>query len=386
MTRSQTGRRTRCSLPGRLAAAVVCFAAAPAGAQITAARVTELVEALESPLFVDRLTAERELAELGGKALDVIEELLAMPEPGGLGLTAEQRARLERSGARLFGEAERAALGVEYREQEDGSIRLSRVLADFPCAGTIETDDFVTHIDGLASEGTGHFQAAILSRLPGESMALTVRRRSGPDADPVTLQLSVEIGRYADLGGQQRVEGGLVRDAYRYRRALADAARAAARPAIGSGISAAQWLQAEGYQDLPRSDAVAEGAPFVRVLPGGQPEGVVSVATLGRADPRAMDRVLGASATLPGRGPFGESGRLDAAVATYRLFAREIGLASATIEVLERSSDPLARRRIVELRRQITELEESLADVAVEVGLPGARPTAGEPAEPPAGP
>lgn len=174
-----------CSTPRALAQL-----AEPARSTDLSARVAELLATLDSESFADRENATLELLALDGLTHLDVEPLLASP-----GISAEQRARLERVAFELFTTADRPGLGVGFAAAEP--VELGQIVEGFDAFGKLRPGDLVLAVDGRPTPTTTWFRAEILSRLPGEAMRLLISR------DGEVVEAEVRLGRYSALANPQ---------------------------------------------------------------------------------------------------------------------------------------------------------------------------------------
>ncbi|MCC7388384.1 MAG: PDZ domain-containing protein [Phycisphaerales bacterium] len=195
-----TTRRAQCATARRATAcwAIACWAAG-AGGQPTISPDAlpdtrpprgELIARLGSPVFAAREQAAYDLLTLEDLTVDEAELELARP-----GLSAEQRLRLEWVALERFRRGPRAALGIQFMSEREGSVRVQEVVPGFHAAAVLMPGDEIVEADGVKVQRQATFRAAILSHAPKDIMRLTVVRGDQ------RLLVEVELGSFESLAG-----------------------------------------------------------------------------------------------------------------------------------------------------------------------------------------
>jgi hypothetical protein len=188
-----TTRRALCAVA---CCAIACCAAGaqpvtrPDALPDTRAPRDELIARLDSPVFAAREQAAYDLLAREDLTVDEAEVELARPD-----LSAEQRLRLEWVALERFRRGPRAALGIKFMSEREGSVRVQEVVPGFHAAATLMPGDEIVEADGLKILRQSTFRAAILSHAPKDIMRLTVVR--GDQRLPV----EVELGSFESLAG-----------------------------------------------------------------------------------------------------------------------------------------------------------------------------------------
>lgn len=179
-------------------------------------------------------------------------------------LSEEMRLRLVRVAAWRFRSAELGGLGVQFGRSGEGAVEIGLVVPGFPASGLLRPGDVVLAVDGEIVGGMEHLRAEILSRRPGETLPVWVRR------DRTVQEIVLPLGSYASLQGGAALDDVTVRWAMGLR--LKREGVAVERPdRVGAGLAADAWIAAafpEG-QDGTRARAVERSGPGVALGPGG---------------------------------------------------------------------------------------------------------------------
>lgn len=235
---------------------VLAGAAAVAGAQDGGPDpFPELVERLGSASWVEREQATETIGTSDAFGLDQIEAALRRDD-----LSGEQRARLERAAVNRFRFEPLGGLGVSFGQASEGAVRIASVVEGFPAAAVLRVGDLITSVGGQIIRSQDHLRAEILSRRPGESLPVMVRRGAG------VVELDLPLGEYANLQDAAALDDETVRQALALRRTREGVARATV-DWVGSGIDAELWLEAafEGAETMA-GDGDRRGPT---VMPGG---------------------------------------------------------------------------------------------------------------------
>ncbi|MFN0010874.1 MAG: PDZ domain-containing protein [Phycisphaerales bacterium] len=357
---------------------LVCGLAA-AMADGHASPIDRLVRGADAAEFALREAATLELAVSPEFSLKDLEGVL-MDAP----LTLEQRSRLLAAARARFDRGPRAALGVEFANnnfaggipnpEPDNGLVLRRVFPNFPSAAVLLPGDRIEELNGepvrITSESTASFRPLVISRDPGDVVRVRVVRNGEH------LTLDVPLGRYTDLPRSQSLSDREVAAAWAVRSAgYATKAIDGLEP-IAAVVQDDQWGMA--------MEARGAGEPGPRRNPARDP-GRVGV---GAGSAGADRRVSVASVVAGGRsrgdlvGPHGAGlGGGDDAIFVrggdglrQRLGAGQLGpgvvLQLGPQDPAERVLD-LKRRRELTTRLLQTQAEESAAQqIARDTRLP----------------
>lgn len=312
-------------------------------------------------------------------------------------LSAQERAELIRDGRGIFERAPRAALGVQFRTPAaEGEVTIERALDGFPVAEYLRAGDVIARVDGRPLAGTDHLRAEILSRLPGETLPMTVRRSipglEGEAANTRELELEVPLGGYEKLE-QAGPEERLLHAAWRARvERLLERTGVNNGAEIGAGLTGVDWLRNEGLwwagegEDAAGERRAGDGPAgdgrgvFGRVSPeriisiGGRPEDAAQRIAFRRGDQRSMlqeARVRGARGRTPGATAEARTSldRLRDAMDSYRLLSLEIASYRTALEQVRtgRVGNDRVAERMETLRSTIDRLRDSLEQVEGEI-------------------
>jgi PDZ domain-containing protein len=152
-----------------------------------------LLEAMNSERLAERESAEREIAALPGITLGQVERLARSD-----GLTPEQVYRLRQVGRRLFDMRPLAGMGVQFQGFSDDGVVIANTIEGFPARDVLEPLDSIQVLNGRRMRTQDDLRWAILSRDPGDLLALVVKRGDK------TLEVEVRLGRFDDLPNAQR--------------------------------------------------------------------------------------------------------------------------------------------------------------------------------------
>lgn len=179
----------------------LCAVALPVVAQDTEPSEPDIVtilDSLDDPRFSERERASVSL-ELRADELDAMLE-------NGFDLSEMSLEQVERIGRALrsrFWATPRAALGVSFGQQLNAmtqGLPLQNVIPGFPSAAVLRGGDVVISVDGVAlvdaptDMAQQLMRASILSRDPGDTLPMLVRRGN------IELQVEAPLGAYRDLG------------------------------------------------------------------------------------------------------------------------------------------------------------------------------------------
>lgn len=181
----------------RTLVAIAFLAALPVLGQPVSERVRGLVRELNSTSFVERELAENELQFGDGVRLGELESELRRAD-----LSQEQRLRLLKAASVRFASEPRGAMGIQLsNEVSELGLRINGPVEGFDSMGKLQVNDIISEIGGLAIRSQTDLQAAIVSRSPGEVVAVEVVRGAEK------LRLDLRLGSWSDLSSP----GGLPR-------------------------------------------------------------------------------------------------------------------------------------------------------------------------------
>lgn len=196
----------------------------------------EPIQRLDDPDWRVRQAATETLAEVGtdaGAAYDAaIMEALTRPD-----LSEEARVRLTRLAVRRFRSVELGALGVSFGAAGEGAVTIQSVVAGFPASDVLRAGDTVLAVGNEMIGGQNHLRAEILSRRPGDTLPVLVRR------DRTVLELDLPLGSYTGLDAAAALDDETVLWAMTLRFAREGVAVPRPEP-VGTGLKAEAWLSA----------------------------------------------------------------------------------------------------------------------------------------------
>ncbi|MCB9845361.1 MAG: PDZ domain-containing protein [Phycisphaeraceae bacterium] len=168
-----------------------------------------LVERLDADDVAQRREAEDRLRTR--LRLSDLERMLNSNER----LSPEQRLRLETLAWDMFRNGQRAGMGIQFAEEVSypvPGVRIGATVPGFDAARVLKADDLIVAIGGEPIRERDQVRAEILSRAPGEPMALTVQRGEQ------RIDTSVVMGAYADLQQAASLNDDVLDDAWDRRR------------------------------------------------------------------------------------------------------------------------------------------------------------------------
>lgn len=319
------------------------------------------VASLDSPLFATREAAEAALRSDPTITLDRLIDLLAT---SGATLSPEARQRVLGLAQERFFEMPAGALGVEFDSRADiGFAAIARVIDGFPAAALLQDGDVILAVDGMEVGNWELVRAQILSRLPGESMAMRISRGRAEGGERDVLDLDVPLHEYSALPNapgtpmeSARAEGFMLR--------MARAGVTLDVTQSGTGFTPAGWLEAEGLWPAPSTDTpIGE----IRVRPGtnddasrvfsagGQPwlasSPDVYLRTSALARERVAGRTIGATAEMPAWWEVMQA---------YRIAVLQVASMDARYLMLENDANRPAPARKESMHIQRAELLEAI--------------------------
>ena len=347
-----------------------------------------LLAALDADDFATRETASSRLESNELISLADIEDRLMR-----VGLTAEQRTRLDSAARRRFAAQPRAGLGVQFGapRREEG-IELGAVLPNFPASEVLLAGDVVIAIDGVRVSDTAQMGSFILSHRPGETLRMLIDRSvpardqafpapdqaDGPAAGleaPVAmptrverLTLDVPLGRYDDLNTGAQLTPDRIESAYRryqFRNGLLSAGTSTTgNGPAGAGLTPLGWLRAEGYDHtIPTAPAGSFEAlsAWRHVGFAGQPRSWAALIDLRRGDPNAMARRV-----TRGLQADGIYDRIEEALAGYRAILERV--VEIDKQLTPTGSSPVPDpARVMRIQAERDELAAGLEELAAEM-------------------
>lgn len=152
-----------------------------------------LLTMLNSKVLAERESATSKLRADDRLTFHQLERLLLDPART---WSLESRTRLISVARERFMLTERAALGFRFGGNLTGRVVVGETYPKFPAHGVLELGDMIIEADGTPVDGRGGtsaMQAIIVSRDPGDTLPLLIRRGKQK------ILLPVKLGRYADL-------------------------------------------------------------------------------------------------------------------------------------------------------------------------------------------
>ncbi len=245
------------------------------------AELRALVEHLDSEILQQRLDAAKSLRERPEFNLKTIEGVLRTAA-----LSPEQHRQLVSVAWERFKSEPRPAMGISSNYNQRGAV-VQFVTPGFPATQVLRAGDRIEVAEGVKLDEFDTLRHVILSRDPGDEMALSILR------DGVVMNVKVTLGRVEDLRGQALMEISLV-NAFRQFRARDYLERGGSEP-IDSGLSAEAWTLTEtiapelsevAYIDHGETDGTQSPMP---VVAGGEPRGTLMNARAMRLNARMDD-------------------------------------------------------------------------------------------------
>ena len=295
-----------------------------------------LLADLDADDLAVREAATRRLSTDPALAMIDIEALLARPD-----LSPEQAARLLSAARDRFLRSPRAALGVQFENGVTGPVIIAKTFERFPAAGILKPGDEILAVEGQpVVNGWQNFRPLIISREPGESLKLRLRRAGE------VIELAAPLGRYSDLPPQRAL-------------ALDDLARAweTRSQAYAASISLPpvavspepEWTpRGQGAIDMEWHRRFDADSPRVAMVPGGHPAGPLSAIDSAVTEPRVVF----------GGGEFRAPAAPPAPAAVLRRAAAR------------NNPENQARTQIVMLREQIARAQTEAARLQAALGGP----------------
>ncbi len=164
--------------------------ATSSGDDATRSDLAGLVELLDSPDLATRENAATRLSRRGDFGIQSIERLMRDDRT----LSAEQRMRLFSAGRDMYFRGPHAGMGISFGRGGQSGVQINSTVAGFDASRILRPNDVITSIGGQPISTRDQVSLEIISRGPGETMDLVIRRG---DRD---LDVSVVMGLYADLG------------------------------------------------------------------------------------------------------------------------------------------------------------------------------------------
>ncbi len=226
----------------------------------------------ETAAWIERLGEESwSVREAATEALGTVEEqdesardAAIIAALGRADLTQEMRLRLVRVAAWRFRSAPLGGLGVSFGGSGEGAVTIQGVVPGFPASDMLRPGDEVTAVDGEIVGGMEHLRAEILSRRPGDTLPVWVRR------DRTMLEMALPLGSYASLEGGAALDDETVVWAMRLRLAR-EGVSIGGPDRVGAGLNADAWIAAafpEGRDGTPPR-AGERQSPGVTLAPSG---------------------------------------------------------------------------------------------------------------------
>lgn len=185
-----TASAQRVALPVMPNALPEVVAPAPVNSEIPA-DLEQTFGQLSSPDFQSRQQATEALLADDRLTLAMVEKVLRRPE-----LSEEARTRLLQVGRQIFFRTPRAAMGLQFGGNLRDRVVVDKTFEKFESFRLLEQGDLIVEAGGYRLDGPGSrimVQSIIISRDPGESLPVVIRRGAQ------RLELSIPLGRFADL-------------------------------------------------------------------------------------------------------------------------------------------------------------------------------------------
>lgn len=236
------------------------------------ARLSRIIDDLNSTDFRTRCNADRALSEDTGITLRMIEREL---KSRGDALTLDTRERLCSAARARFNVSPRAAMGIQFWQNVNlrDRVVIEKTFPKFDAHGKIEEGDMVVEADGVKTVGPAarsRFQAVIVSHDPGDVIGLVIRRGDR------RMNVDVRLGRRDELESNPGVTPDILERAWRVRAEsiLGPADRPIAPPTVPDN-----WAErAPSFRNdrmSMRRKSMAMGGPTL--VGGGMPRGAEQI-------------------------------------------------------------------------------------------------------------
>lgn len=149
-----------------------------------------LVDDLNASDLASREAAQALISTLGPEVLPELERLLTAGE-----LDAEQSIRLAEAAVDVFARSPRAAMGIRFGGLIEGGVLIQSTVADagFDAETKLAANDVIVEAGGRPMLEQNDLRIAILSRNPGETLPVRVRRNGN------IIELDIVLGDLRDL-------------------------------------------------------------------------------------------------------------------------------------------------------------------------------------------
>ncbi|MFT3683757.1 MAG: PDZ domain-containing protein [Phycisphaerales bacterium] len=209
-------------------------------------------------------------------------------------LSPEQRLRLDEAAFRAFADSPRAAIGVQF-SQQNVAAEVESVRDGFPAKDVLKAHDVITQVDGEnVSSGVSWdgkwstVRALVVSHDPGDKVPVVVQRNGAP------VQLTLQLGEFQRLGQTIAVTSTELRAAWQHR------LRRTAAGAGGGGANVASMLDATTLRPrgVPndfdgRPIDVVEQVTTMRAMSGESPSVVAGASPDGTRQVERFDMAVG---------------------------------------------------------------------------------------------
>lgn len=330
-------------MTGPLLCSAIGLLVAVTSAQPSSDSVEQLLAKLDSPSLVDREDAERALFSQPSMTLEQIEALARRD-----GLSPEQALRLRQAARGLFTRRPMAGMGVQFQGFGPEGVTIGQTIPGFPADDVLEPLDTIVTCNGQRMRTQDDLRWAILSRSPGDPLALEIVRNGSP------LAVEVRLGSFDDLPNAQRPTPLDVSNAFAIRWARSVQNPVDAAMPIGASVTVERWAQIEAGDTADERRApwpLTRDAASRMVSFGGLPRSAL-----------AMRQAL-ADYTVPAEsgGSRGEVSTIAAIVDQMRSLSRQRIVADQRARTLEihadMVADPAGRERLLAQRKSA--LQES---------------------------
>jgi hypothetical protein len=191
-----------------------------------------LVDNLDSEILQQRLDAAKALRERPEINLRTIEGVIRTAT-----LSPEQHRQLVSIAWERFKSEPRPAMGIQSSYNQRGAV-LQSVTRGFPAESVLRAGDRIEVADGVKLDEFDTLRHVILSRDPGDEMALSIVREGA------VLNVKVTLGRFDELRGQPLTEFSLL-TAFRQFRARDYFTLGPKEEPLDSGLAPEAWAMAE---------------------------------------------------------------------------------------------------------------------------------------------
>lgn len=313
-----------------------------------------LIAQLDDESWPVREAATEALLVVDAVPMEVIETAMTRED-----LSPEQHARLARIAIARFRATPMGGLGVSFGAAGDAGVQIQGVVPGFPAADMLRAQDSILAIGDVVVRGQDHVRAEILSRGPGETLPVLLRR------ERTVVEMELPLGSYDRLDAAAALDDATVLRAMRLRYG-----RRAAQPAemdvIGTGLGMDAWTRTAFPDDVENAPTGDRRGPGVAIGRAGQTRelagmrrgfwGSLADAELGIREQRRAD--LGRRLTTAVRAR-------SVLVEFQRALDERLRRAAETGE-----DDAALRERAERLGEQLRRLDQSMAEMAARIDDP----------------